>query len=269
MLLITPAAIKNKGMGNASQRLLAGPILARTPANSRVGKDLSNHKNPQLIDWAVFAHSIRTRPNTVKFGHQLLQNPKLSTLTKALRKGFLKGCPNLNETLVTKYLNLSPATAKGHMKQPKKGIRSTTLRPKQGPAPIQPPGMQLAPSIIPHLPNFQQYPDPAYNTTYGPNTIMDDESIANVFCFGAFADKVRGVIYNDLTDNFPCMLLDGSMCFFVMYHYKTNAILATPIANLDDKRMFEAYKTNFEMLDAKGYKPQVKVMDNQATKFIK
>ena len=44
-----------------------------------------------------------------------------------------------------------------------------------------------------------------------------------------------------------------------MYHNKTNAILATPIANLDD----------IEMLEAKGYKPQVNVIDNQATKFIK
>ena len=55
-----------------------------------------------------------------------------------------------------------------------------------------------------------------------PNLIGDDEddaSIANVFCFGAFADKQSGVMYNDLTGNFPVMLLDGSVCFLVMYHY--------------------------------------------------
>jgi hypothetical protein len=45
--------------------------------------------------------------------------------------------------------------------------------------------------------------------------------------------------------------------------------LATPITNLDDKSIFEAYKANFEMLEAKGYKPKVNVMDNQATKHIK
>jgi hypothetical protein len=48
-----------------------------------------------------------------------------------LKKGFLKGCPNLSEELVTKYLNPSPATAKGHMKRPKKGIRSTRMKPLQ------------------------------------------------------------------------------------------------------------------------------------------
>jgi hypothetical protein len=57
--------------------------------------------------------------------------------------------------------------------------------------------------------------------------------------------------------------------FFVLYHYETNSILATPITNLDDKSIFEAYKANFEMLEAKGYKPKVNVMDNQATKYIK
>jgi hypothetical protein len=65
------------------------------------------------------------------------------------------------------------------------------------------------------------------------------------------------------------MSIDGSVCFFVMYHYKTNAILVKPIANLDDRSIFESYKELFKTLEAKGYKPRMNVMDNQATKFIK
>jgi len=53
----------------------------------------------------------------------------ISSLMKALKKGFLKGCQNLSKDLVTKYLNPSPATAKGHMKCPKKGIQSTKTKP--------------------------------------------------------------------------------------------------------------------------------------------
>ena len=98
---------------------------------------------------------------------------------------------------------------------------------------------------------------------------MDDKSIANVFCFGTFTNNVMGGVYSNLTGNFPLMSLDGNVCFFIMYRYRTNTILATLIANLDDKSIFEAYKTNFEMLEAKGYKPQVNIIDNQATKFIK
>jgi hypothetical protein len=103
----------------------------------------------------------------------------------------------------------------------------------------------------------------------GPNMIIDDdESIANVFCYGAFADKRSGVVYNNLTGSSPFMSYDGSVRFLVMYHYEANSILATPISGLDDKSIFNAYKMNFDELASKGFKPKLNVMDNQATKHI-
>jgi hypothetical protein len=104
-----------------------------------------------------------------------------------------------------------------------------------------------------------------------PNIIneIEDKSIANVFCFGAFANKVTGVVYNDCTGDFPYMSLDGNVSFFVMYHYETNAILITPIAGLDSERILEAYTKNFNYWVSKGFKPKVNIMDNQATKAIK
>jgi len=95
------------------------------------------------------------------------------------------------------------------------------------------------------------------------------ESIANIFAFGAFADKTSGVVYHDLTGSFPFMSFDGSVCFFVLYHYESNAILAKPIAGMDDVSIFNAYKFYFEHLTKKGYKPKLNVMDNQATTHIK
>ena len=114
------------------------------------------------------------------------------------------------------------------------------------------------------------YPGPAYDARIEKvNIIPDDKSITNVFCFGAFADKISGVVYNDLTGNFPFMSINGSVGFFVMYHYELNAILVKAIANVDDRSIYEAYKEVFETLEAKGYKPKMNVMDNQATKYIK
>jgi hypothetical protein len=72
-----------------------------------------------------FTHTVRTKANSIRFAHQSFCSPKISTLLKALRRGYLKGCPNLTVHGVTKYLNPSPATAKGHMKQPCQGIQST------------------------------------------------------------------------------------------------------------------------------------------------
>ena len=188
------------------------PTAINDTGSHELGKDQCDQKNPHPVDWVAFAHSVRTRANAVKFSHQSLCNPTISSLMKALKKGFLKGCPNLNEDLVTKYLNPSPATAKGHMKRPKKGIRSTKTKPlrtlslssKQPPVATIPssPIAQVNPPILPLFNEVPLYHGPAYNATIGgpnPNIIADDESIANVFCFGAFADKITGVVYNDLT----------------------------------------------------------------------
>ncbi len=58
----------------------------------------------------------------------------------------------------------------------------------------------------------------------------DDESIANIFAFGAFADKNNGIVYHDLTGSFLFMSLNSSVCFFILYHYESNCILPAPIA---------------------------------------
>ena len=63
------------------------------------------------------------------------------------------------------------------------------------------------------------------------------------------------------------MSFDGSVCF--LYHYKSNAILAIPIAGLDAMSMFKAYKAYLIELEQKGFKPKLNIMDNQATKHIK
>jgi hypothetical protein len=65
------------------------------------------------------------------------------------------------------------------------------------------------------------------------------------------------------------MSLDGNICFFVMYHYKTNAIFATPIPGLGSQNILDAYKKNFKFLVSKGYTPKINVMNNQAMKAIK
>jgi hypothetical protein len=166
---------------------------------------------------------------------------------KALKKGFLRGCPIISKIMVTKYLkNPCPATITGQS-APRKVSIALCKKPKQAKETAGRPLSAVAlpqpnPPVLPLFNKAPAYPGPAYQATTGPNIIMDDESIANVFCFGAFADKISEVVYNNLTGNFPFVSLDGSICFFVLYHYKTNTILATSIANLDNKSIFEVYK---------------------------
>ena len=201
-------------------------------------------------------------------------SPTISTLLKAIRRGYLDGCPNLSAKGVTRYLNPSPATAKGHMKRPHQGIRSTIAQqPHPPPSGRQGPNVHAAPiadedSWIDDIsePSIQAGP---FN--HGPSVIIEDDisSVGNIFCFAAFADKRTGVLYNDLTGSFPYMSLEGNVCYLIVYHYESNAILGLPISGFDDNTVFAAYKTQFEFLESKGYKIKLNVMDNQCTKQIK
>jgi hypothetical protein len=201
----------------------------------------------------------------VKFAHQSLCNPKISTLLKATGQGFLKGCPYISKRLILKYLNPRPATAKGHMKHPRHGIRSTTPKARNTPAPIVPVITFPAIPESVHSKDTSVHNKPIPNNGANkPHLIISkdkEESIANMFVFSAFADKNNGFVYHDLTGLFPFMSLGGSVCFFVLPK--------TPITGLDDISIFNAYKKKFEELAAKGFKPKLNVMDNQATKHIK
>jgi hypothetical protein len=89
--------------------------------------------------------------------------------------------------------------------------------------------------------NHLQYNDKVDKHTIGPPSHLiqelDNNSIANLFCFRVFVDKLSGVVDNKCTGGFPYMSLDGNICFFVVYHYKANTILITPIAGLSSERI--------------------------------
>jgi hypothetical protein len=87
------------------------PCLSRAPHLPFKASDI----HPE-VTLATVMHSVGTGANVIKFNHQSLCNPKILTLLKTVRKGFLKGCPNLSEMLLLRYLNPSLAMAKGHMK---------------------------------------------------------------------------------------------------------------------------------------------------------
>jgi hypothetical protein len=148
---------------------------------SAPGVDCASHTmQPAIhpgITLANFSHSVKTHANGVKFAHQPLCNPKISTLLKAVRKGFLKGCPKLSKKLILKYLNPSPATAKGYMKQPCHGIKSTC--PKRGPT------LASHPSIAHGSPReMVGAPVPDYIPGCAiPAIIVDgcDKTVANIF----------------------------------------------------------------------------------------
>ena len=115
--------------------------------------------------------------------------------------------------------------------------------------------------------------DASSNSLAHPTAIILDNDNspckANLFCFAAFADKHTGTLYKDLTGLFSFQSLEGNVCFLVVYHYETNAILALPINGFSNKIIIAAYKQQYEMLESKGHVIRLSVMDNQASQTIK
>jgi hypothetical protein len=106
------------------------------------GEDITCHATPQGL-WALQVHELHhpmpetppmayqtmehacTPANIVAFHHAALFSPAISTLTMALRKGYLPPLPGLSVTLLRKYTPDLEATAMGHMDNKRKNIRST------------------------------------------------------------------------------------------------------------------------------------------------
>jgi hypothetical protein len=154
------------------------------------------------------------------------------------------------------------------MKLPHQGVRST--HPRQ-PTTALSPASALQDHHSAHTPSDG---DSTYSSGSGPqsphaNINEDDATSAagNIFCFGAFADKHKGVVYSDLTGTFPYMSLAGNV--LVIYHYASNAILGVPLKNMEDITVFNAYKKQFDFLTSKGFSLKLNVMDNQASKQIR
>ena len=183
-----------------------GPCFGRAPHFRG-----SSASSPPPVALATFTHSVRTRSNAVKFAHQSLCDSKILTLLKAVCRRFLRGCPNMTEPLILKYLNPSTATVKGHMKRPRHGICSIRTRTlvedhdrqvQVAPVPVILPFDNAPPvyHVLVILP-FDNAPPVYQPLPSGPNIITDDDdqSITNIFCFGAFANKHSGIVYHDFT----------------------------------------------------------------------
>ncbi len=117
-------------LGSLFPSAMTGLPFVAAPTLSRPSPCIDRTPHPTVHPaLAMFTHFVTTRASMVKIAHQSLYNPNFFTLLKATRHGFFKGCPGISKTLILKYLNPSPATAKEHMKRPWHSIKSTCTRP--------------------------------------------------------------------------------------------------------------------------------------------
>ena len=107
-------------------KLWVFPLDQRKPSSTPT--NTFNHQ-------ANSAYTMTNKESLIKFLHQCLFCPPKRTLMHALRNNHFPTWPGLTTQAVHKYLEDAPATAKGHMKRVRQGLRSAKLNIR--PPPIE------------------------------------------------------------------------------------------------------------------------------------
>jgi hypothetical protein len=187
------------------------------------------------------AYHNATMAETLKFMHQCLFSPTVDTLCKAIDNNQLTGFPHLMSALVRKYLPDSEATTKGHMNCTRHGLPSTTkIRETKKD--------NAAEDFVPK---------------------QDEATEVKIFVGATIGDQNDGTIYTNQTGSMTDQSFHGKRYQFIVYEYRSKAILVRALRDLKDASMLEAFQDVYQYyLTSKGFKPKLNVMDNQCSKCI-
>jgi hypothetical protein len=125
-----------------------------------------------------------------------------------------------------------PITATGHMNQIRQNIRSTSKTP-------------IADEPIP-------------DTDLGTKTHL---------VYAVVVDQ--GQLYMDLMGKFPVPSSKGNSYVMVCYVYDCNYVKFIPMKSRSASEWVKAYDTIHQELTAKGFKPKLQTLDNEASAALK
>jgi hypothetical protein len=94
-----------------------------------------------------------------------------------------------------------------------------------------------------------------------------DHGIKTQFVYAATIDA--GQIYTDQTGRFPVVSSKGNKYIVILYDYDSNAILAQPIKDRTAPKLLKAFQVMEQALLARGLKPKLMKLDNEASKLLK
>ena len=73
------------------------------------------------------------------------------------------------------------------------------------------------------------------------NPPEERERIIQIFMTLGYMDKKEGTIYADLIGKFPITSIQEMTAIFIMYHWTSNSILATPIKEAKAETIVECF----------------------------
>jgi hypothetical protein len=177
-------------------------------------------------------YELRNTGSLVRYLHKALFSPTKSALLQAVKNGHLVIWPGLTENVIHNHLKLTPATVMGHMNQRSQNIRSTSKTPIED--------------------------VPKTDTNLGTKTYL---------VYAVLVDQ--GQLYTDLTGKFPVRSSKGNSYFMVFYVYDCNYVKVIPMKSRSASEWVKAYDHIHQELTAKGFKPKLQTLDNEASAALK
>jgi hypothetical protein len=135
--------------------------------------------------------------------------------------------------LLKKHLSKSTATTKGNLNQQRQNARTTKIK----------------------------------NTRVVNQETEMDHGIKTQFVYAATIDA--GQIYNNQTGIFSVVSSKGNTYIMILYDYDRNSILTQPIKDRTSPELLKAFQVMEQELVARGLKPKLMKLDNEASKLLK
>jgi hypothetical protein len=178
------------------------------------------------------AHDNINQKYLINYLHAACFSPVKSTWITAIKNRHFTSWPGLTEHAVEKHLSKSTSTTKGHLNQQRQHARSSKVKE--------------------------------------PTVIMEetdlDQGIKTQYVYAATIDA--GQIYTDQTGRFPMLSSKGNKYIMILYDYDRNAIMAQPIKK-NCPELLRAFQVMEQELVARGLKPKLVKLDNEASKLLK
>jgi hypothetical protein len=143
------------------------------------------------------------------------------------------GWPILTECNVQKYYPKTIKTAKGHLNQTRKNVRSTKVKAK---------------------------PPETCNTSH-----LHGKKVRDVY---TQTYMVRKTMLSNQTGQFPIQSLHGNKYITVMVEIDSNAILVEPMKNRKNAEMIRAYNALLLQLKRAGIVPKKHALDNEGSESM-
>ena len=217
------------------------------------------------------ANSLYECSNTnqlINFYYACFNYPTVSSLTKAINHGYMKGWQGLTSQQVKRHIVVSPEFEMGHMDQTRQGVQST-----QDPAGHADSSIQNGDASAPKGKGQVTLKNPPpvliriHHNGHMEDAPQEPHNARTHFVF-CQVHTISRIISSNQTGRFPVTSNRGHAYVVIFYIFDANYICSAPIKNRYKEELLRAYRETYDWLVLRGFKPQLHKLDNETSQVV-